>query len=861
MRALIFIISGLLTTVVRAQFTEDFTDGDFTNNPTWTGSTADFTVNAGNELQLNNSIAASSYLSTPNAMASLNDVEWQVWVQQSFSPSGGNYGRVYLVSDQSDLTGNLNGYYLQFGEGGSNDAIELFRQDGATSTSVARCTDGLIATSFEVRVRVRRDAAGNWEIGTDYSGGSTFTTEATGTDVTYTSSAHIGVFCEYTVSNADNFYYDDFYAGPYILDLTPPAVVSAMATSANQVDVQFDEPLDQTSAETIGNYSVDNGIGNPTTVTLDGVDPSLVHLDFGTMFTNGQTYTLTVQNVEDLAANAIGTETANFTYFVSGTPVFREVVINEIFPDPSPQLGMPDAEFIELHNTGSQIFDLNGWQISDGTSTATLDSYVLMPGEYVVLCPNADTLQFFFLPNVLGVTSFPSLNNSSDDLQLFDDVGTLIDRVIYSDTWYGDEDKADGGWTLEQINPTLPCSQVGNWTASVAVNNGTPGTQNSVYDPTPDTSAPSMVNVIAESAAVVKVALSENVDSTSAVNASYTISGGISVTTVSLNAALDSVQLLVSPALSQGVLYDLTMSGAQDCSGNTMASQTRSFILPEDPVAGDIIINEVLYDPVSGGSDYVELYNNSDKYLSLEGWYLADWEDSVNNLKLITTDFYLVEPGEFVLVSEDSSWVKQAYPFAATGGHINTDLPSYPNDSATVYLLLPDETISDGFSYDEDMQFDLLRSTDGVSLERIGYDRPTSDRTNWHSAAESQGYGTPGYENSQAFAAEPGGMEVEIAPEIFSPDNDGMDDVVSISYNMEVNGAVGTIRIFDAAGRVVRELVENELLGKSGTFSWDGINENAEKVRMGTYVILFEYFLTDGTQGAKKLAVVVAHRN
>src|SRR5882724_2432502 len=145
---LAIIFSLTLTSVCFAQLADDFSDGDFTNNPTWSGSTSQFTVNTSKQLQLNNSAAGQSYLSVPFAASSLNNYEWQIYIKQSFSPSGTNYGRFYLTSDKADLTQSLNGYYLQFGEALGNDAIELFRQAGsAAPTSVCRGTAAAIATS------------------------------------------------------------------------------------------------------------------------------------------------------------------------------------------------------------------------------------------------------------------------------------------------------------------------------------------------------------------------------------------------------------------------------------------------------------------------------------------------------------------------------------------------------------------------------------------------------------------------------------------------------------------------------------------------------------------------------------------
>src|SRR6267154_5341086 len=121
--AIIFVVG--LTTVCFGQVQDDFSDGDFTNNTVWSCSTSQFIVNSSLQLQLSNTAAGQSYLTTPFPANTLDNYEWQAYVTQAFSPSGSNYGRIYLASDQSDLTQPLNGYYLQFGEALSNDAIEL----------------------------------------------------------------------------------------------------------------------------------------------------------------------------------------------------------------------------------------------------------------------------------------------------------------------------------------------------------------------------------------------------------------------------------------------------------------------------------------------------------------------------------------------------------------------------------------------------------------------------------------------------------------------------------------------------------------------------------------------------------------
>jgi hypothetical protein len=45
---LLFVVTGLSS----AQFSDDFTDGDFTNSPTWGGMTSNFEIDGINQLHL-----------------------------------------------------------------------------------------------------------------------------------------------------------------------------------------------------------------------------------------------------------------------------------------------------------------------------------------------------------------------------------------------------------------------------------------------------------------------------------------------------------------------------------------------------------------------------------------------------------------------------------------------------------------------------------------------------------------------------------------------------------------------------------------------------------------------------------------
>ena len=853
---------GLLTGF--AQFTDDFTDGDFTNSPTWSGDGGLFTIASG-ELNSQSPDAATYYLSSPSILAS--DAQWEFYIDLQFSTSGANFVDIYLMSDAADLNTTSNGYFIRLG--GTPDEISLYSIVGGSPAIIIDGVDGLInsSSSNPFNIRVTKDVSNLWNLEYDDGATGSFVSAGTITDAAVTSSSFFGMLIEQSsaASAVNSHFFDNFVVGNIPVDLTPPGINSVAVVSITQLDVLFSEPVNQTTAEASSNYFASSGLGNPTTAVQDGSNPALIHLTFATPFTNGQVDTLTIQNIEDLSVNTMITETQTFMYFVSAIPSYRDVVINEIFADPTPQLGLPAADFIELYNTSDSIFDLNGWVFSDAAASEALGAYILFPGEFVVIADNNYTFDFSVYPNVLFVASFPALNISGDDLTLQDNLSNTIDQLSYSDSWYQDAIKDDGGYSLEQINPTIPCVNSSNWIGANLTVYGTPGTINSVYDGTPDAATPSLITTAVLSATMVDLCFDETLDTSNLSLSQFSCSGGITITSILVNPSGSCISLTLAPAIDTGIVYILTLNGMGDCSGNLLSNSTTQLILPHTAAIGDLIINEVLFNPFTGGDDFVEIYNNSEKYIDLFSWKLANWDDgSIDNFKSINTH-RLMKPGDYIVLTKDSSDIQSYYLNSIFGNFLQmASLPTYSNDSGTVFLVLPDldSTVCDYFSYNEELQFGLINNPDGISLERIDFDRATNDASNWHSAAESAGWATPGLENSQYYPGQLTNDQVSVEPEIFSPDNDGFDDILNINYTMANPGFVGSVTIFDANGRVIRSLVQNELLAAAGTVSWDGLNNKREKARIGMYIVYFEVFdLKGNVSGVKKTCVVASKFN
>lgn len=827
-----------------AQVTDQFTDGDFTANPTWTGSTSDFTVNTSKQLQLNASVAGISALTTSHGLTDFNtNKEWRFYIKQSFAGSSSNYSRVFLTSTINDITqGNDFGYFIQFGESGSNDAIRLYKSESAVETVICSGPTAQIANSVNASIRVIRKTNGDWLVYMDATGGENYTLIATANDTSQYVGGYLIIGCVYTASNATKFFYDNIYVGDEILDLTPPILTQANALSTTTVDVQFSEAV-SSSATNVTNYQLTPSVGIAS-ASIDGSDASLVHLVLSGNLQNGNSYTLQTNGIADLVGNASGVQSMNFQLLINETAQKGDVIITEFFPDPSPIIGLPEKEFVEIYNKSNKVFNITDWKLGDASADGTITNEWLLPGEYKVLCASS-SVDSFTMTSAVAVTSFPSLNNSSDDVVLKDGNGLVLDKVSYFDSWYNDDVKKQGGFTLELINPNDPCSAADNWTASNSSVGGTPGAQNSVYDITPDIEAPNLVSAIAMSPNFLELTFSEGMDSSALATAIFACSPSLSVQSAYVQGAYPSSMILQfsqNIALSQS--YTFTLENIADC-WNNATDVNGIFILPDMPQAGEIVINEILQNPFTGGQDWVELYNNSDKVLDLKDWQMANFDnDTIANFKTID-EHYLLLPNDYVVLGKDSNFVKNNYPSAVSGKFLYVELPTYNNDSGSVYLIY-NSTIIDKVAYNNAWQFALLDNNDGVSLERIDPNGPSSSGSNWHSAAETVGFATPGRINSQYKPSVSNG-EFSLSEEIFSPDNDGFQDVLQINYQMPQPDLLGKITIYDDRGRLIRKLFSNELLGTKGTYTWDGVNDDQTKASIGVYVIVFEVFSTDGS--------------
>jgi hypothetical protein len=544
-----------------------------------------------------------------------------------------------------------------------------------------------------------------------------------------------------------------------------------------------------------------------------------------------------------------------------------DVVIDEIMADPAPQIGLPNNEWIELKNISPTPVNLQNWRIGDATGqSGPMPNFILQPDSFVIVCASSAIAAMSAFGNVIAVTSFPSLDNDGDQLFIKSAAGKTIHAVRYVSGWYDNELKRAGGWTLEMIDTKNPCAGSNNWKASINNTGGTPGKKNSIDAANNDPDPPQLKRAYAIDSVTIILVFNEPIDSLSgATIGNYTVDKGLSIiNAISLAPLFDEVQLKINSPLQPSIVYTITTANVTDCKNNPIAgfNQVKTG-LPTDASVGELVINEILFNPRSNGNDYVELHNKSDKIFDAAKLYIANRNSGnvISSIYPVSTISWLVFPGDYIVVTEDADnlalnyWVKNPDWVLTL-----SSLPSFPDDNGYVLILNAQGNVVDEVDYHEDWHFKLLSNDKGVSLERIDPDGPSQDKTNWHSAASTAGYGTPTYKNSQY--NQPTGITatIEASPKVFSPDNDGVDDIATIQYKVTEPGYVANITIFDAAGRPVRNLVRNGILGLNGYWNWDGLDDKGLKLPAGIYIVFTGIFNLQGKTQKFKNTIVLARK-
>ncbi|MDP4281019.1 MAG: lamin tail domain-containing protein [Bacteroidota bacterium] len=860
MKGILLLIGICIPMLSLSQISDNFSDGDFISDPHWSGDSAHFEVSTSMQLHLKSEGADTSYLSTRNSM--IMKTEWECWFKLSFNTSSGNYLRIYLASDNENLKGPLNGYYVRIG--GKEDSLTVFRQAGMDQQPIFRgkriCTNH---SSNVIRLRVLHDPDGKWVIYSDDTGGDNFIEEGSFFDSTFSTTAWFGFFCKYTTSNATKFYFDDLYTGPVRADTIAPSLLYITTLNSKEMELVFSEHLDKEIAENTGNYHTSDGIF-PVKAELDPDNAKIVRLLFLSEFEENRTDSLFVTGICDLWKNFAGILSSVFVWFQLHS---YDVVISEIMADPDPPAGLPVSEFVELFNRTGFPVVMKDWEFCFGSSCRKFPDVLLEAGNHLIL--SCDPVWDSFGKSVRIFSSASSLSNEGTTLVLKDPSGRVIHCVTYSKDWYRDKIKEEGGWSLEMIDPENPCGCAENWIASTNPSGGTPGTINSVNALNPDKEPPQIERLYPLNPGKIKVIFTESMDSTSFTESGQWELSGIGKAECQELCYPDYREVILTfPAsLDPANVYNLVSTGEiKDCAGNILEEINPAKVaLPDTIFPGDVVFNEILPDPAGDGSRFIEIFNNSEKVLDLKSLEIGIL-DTLNGMIpqpcLLGGKGFLVYPGDYLVLTQDPGDIMKRYITQGIRSFLPMEkFPQMNNEGSSLGLVrISDGKIIDRMSYLSSMHFPLLTDVEGVSLEKIHPGLPSQIRSNWHSASERSGFATPGYMNSQYIDLKNDSGEKVFVNDLFSPDNDGIEDVLEIRIHAGNAGYTTHVIILDSRGRQICQLARNLYSDPDEVFFWNGLNESGQKAPVGRYIIFVELVNPDGRISHFKKTVILVGR-
>jgi hypothetical protein len=464
---------------------------------------------------------------------------------------------------------------------------------------------------------------------------------------------------------------------------------------------------------------------------------------------------------------------------------FNDIIINEIMVAPTND----EPEWIELQNISNRIINIKNWKIGDKSSSViiTTKDLSLSPKEFVIICGDSSLLSIHSLTSNFVLKSMPTFNNSGDDVVIQSSTGFIVDSLRYEGHWI----TSAGGRSLERYSATEPTIIRSNWRFSESNTKSTPGNINSIskrdYDLTISsvTVAPNKLFVYEELHIKINV---KNVGYRNSTDYTLQLFNDLNKDSIAeLNERIysstlnslennDSTDFIIPYTFidsgSYQLIINLIYAEDQKKSNNNL---TITLYVHNKPEAfNSIIINEVMFAPINDEPEWIELQNNSDRVINLNGWKIGDNTSFV----IITSKDILVQPSEYFLICADSSVL---YYHAITSALLVSSMPSLNNNGDDVIIKERTGITIDSLRYDATWASKPV----GRSLERISSLGQTIKIDNWR-FSEASKKSTPGEINSVTTRKRDLSIEIKEV----TPKHPIVDEILTISVSIKNVGLI-----------------------------------------------------------------------
>ena len=564
-------------------------------------------------------------------------------------------------------------------------------------------------------------------------------------------------------------------------------------------------------------------------------DTILVNISIGTFNSgfNEMSLSLIVENDENENDNT-GLDTLKIRY------PFGTILINEFMSAPNND----QSEFVELF--AFQNLDMIEWSISDNhLDPVYLNTISVSSGDFIVVLSDSNMMDILdgdahlFFP-----FNFPSLNNSGDGIYLFDHTASVIDSLNYDAEW-----PLTGERSTEKIRQSYTSNESSNWLLADENISMTPGNKNSVmildvdgmiiadsitYSPIP----PFPDSVVTILIPILNVGV-ESFEGTFSIEMNDDEIGDGTIPIISMGDTIIIESKIVSPISglhSISIILDIVDDGNYE---NNIAT----FLLPVRYLFGSVLVNEFFPLPDSTESEFVEMIPQ--KNVNINNWTIRDLGGAKGVLPNLDLSAFA-----YCLITDDSSFL-DIIPDTSILIFPGNGLPGLNNSSETIYILDHTESVIDSVHYNENWSL-----MDSRSIEKYRITDTSNEPNNWGISVGEAGK-TPGFQNSLFFSNLPSKGSVTISPDPFSPDGDGIDDELTITYSLPYLGAAIRWEIIDMAGRVIAKPYYNYQVGQNGKLTWNGKRDNGKSARIGIYVMKISFQDVASTQSWETVKTVV----
>ena len=551
---------------------------------------------------------------------------------------------------------------------------------------------------------------------------------------------------------------------------------------------------------------------------------------------------------------------------VRSEPGRYDILITEIMAKPAPEVGLPPVEYLELHSRLPYPVTMQNWRLTLGNTNKSLPNITLDSCGYAVLIAQKWLEDFASVCENVYILSSLAITDGGQALTLHNKNGEVMHYVHFRPTWHTEKIKQEGGWSLEMIDEGWPCAGGWNWNSSVDPLGGTPGRPNSIRNSLYDNTEPHITGVTLRDSVTLRVHFSKTLaQETKNPVEFFRAEPYLKVLTVNeVQPDFASWDIRFSEAVEPSTVYRLLAAGeVSDCGGTRWEiSEAVPFGRASPPEHNDLVINEILTNALGDeNADYLEIYNRSNKIIDLKDVKVGYGGDTLPQKAVfaLSKGFQLL-PGTYLALCKRRNLTLEQYICRDEKALADCDsLPDFAATKGIIYLTDRSLRTIDRLAYTEEMHYPKLLTVKGVSLERLYPDMPTQDENNWRSAAESAGFGTPGYRNSQAGnALESSGFE--IIPDVFSPDNDGFDDYTEVICTFPNEENRVNIVLYNNRGYPVKRLANNILCGSEARFRWDGTDDNNQPAPAGMYAVQIECWNLRTQKTLRKRLVAAIYR-